>query len=483
MSKRGYIRSSWLYRKLNSVKTTLLILGLMAATMILGTVFPQEMSKARYVRAWGEEIYNTYNALGLLSIFKSTWFLFLTYAFSLNIVVCTYERYLSMKSRKKLNKDSMGKVFVHSGETMEQVSPYSYGDLTGRIHNVLGKEKFKIEKRHASDELTQMIVTKGIPYLLMSILFHLGIFLCLIGYIQTYLDNYIGYVTIFPDKIEEMDTVGKDTRLYRSLRAFKDELTLIGFDFDGYVLSKEGRIKLGMEGFFTEYTWFNEGYYPKDWKSKVILYNQFDEEVARKLIEVNDPIYYEGYIFSQAAYDQSCDLHIDGLDEPMKVEPNQQFTIDGQDGKFMIGTIRTGKLFYRFKDESTDIVPNVKLYHYAPAPETEEGEKPKKPKRDEIGKLVVNEEATIKGITMRFDNFVEGTVVSFRRDAGVPMLWFASILLMIAVCIRIYLPYYKIRIQIEHAAEGRSRAIVGGNSLGLTADLRKQLRTILEVTV
>jgi cytochrome c biogenesis protein len=482
MDKKGYnIRSNWAYKKLNSVKTTLLILGLMAVVMVLGTIFPQEMSPGRYINSWGQELYERYNSLGLLHIFKSPLFLTLTYIFSLNIVVCTYERYRAMIAKKKLKKESMGKVFVHKGKTEETTTGFSYGDMTGRIHNIIGQKGFKIEKRHASDGLSQLIVTKGVPYLLISILFHLSIFLCVIGFIQTYLDNYEGYVTIYPEKIEEIDTVGEETRFFGSLKYFKDGLKkYLGFDLDGYAFSKEGLIKIGMTKFETEYTWFNEGYYPKDWKSDIILYDQFNEEVAKKKIEVNDPIYYEGFAFYQAAYEQSCDLHIENGGTTIKASPNEPFTIEGQEGRFMIGTIRTGKLFQRFGDTSTDIVPNVKVYYYPPAEPAKEGEVPKKPKREEIGNLEINKENTIKGITMYFDNFKEATVVSYRRDAGVPILWFASILLMVAMAIRVYLPYYKLQVQIEPTEDGKSKVIVGGNCLGLTADLQKQLETILQ---
>jgi cytochrome c biogenesis protein len=471
MSERGFIRSSWVYKKLNSIKTGLLIFGLMAFLMILGTIFPQEMSVERYVNSWGQDLYNKYNALGLLKIFKSLPFLTLVYLLFLNITVCTYERYLSLIKRRKLKKDSMGSVFVHKGKTLERITDCSYGDMTGRLHNIVGKKGYKIEKRHASDNMSQLIVTKGVPYLLMSILFHLGIFLCVIGCMQTYLVNYEGYISIGPDKIEDMDTVGRETRYYRSLKH-------LGFDMTSHDEENEGLIKLGMTSFETEYTWFNEGYYPKDWKSDIILYDKHGEEVVRKKIEVNDPIYYEGYAFYQAAYEQDCDLHIND-DEPIQVKPNEPFTIEGEEGRFMIGTIRTGKLFYRFKDEPTDITPNVKIYHYPPMEPAKEGEVPKKPKRVEIGELQINEAKEIKGITMSFGNFKQATVVSYRKDAGVPLLWFASILLMLAMCIRVYLPYYKLRIQVEPHGEGIAKVIVGGNSLGLTANLEKKLEEIM----
>ncbi len=499
MSSRGFIRNSWLYKKLNSVKTALLILGLMAVTMVIGTVFPQEMETSRYINSWGKELYERYNSLGLLHIFKSTWFLALTYAFSLNIVVCTYERYLSMMSRRKLKKKTQGQVFAAKGAKVEETVLHSYDDLCRKVDAFVSENGYKVHKSHLSDKLKQLIVVKGISYLLVSILFHLGIFLCVIGFMQTYLVNYEGYISIYPDEIKEVDTVGKDTRLYKALSYFKNDLdSLLGFDLDGYTLSKESKIKLAMEGFHTEYTWFNEDYYPKDWKSDIIVYDEDDNVAAKKTIEVNDPIYYEGFAFYQEAYEQSCDLYIvksdesgnddpasgekpsgDG-EEPIPVKPNEPFTIKGQDGRFMLGTVRVGKLFRRFKEGYEDITPNVDIYLYPPMEEPKEGEAPGKPKREKVGNLKINEPDEIKGLTLYFNNFKEATVVSYRKDAGVPILWFASIMLFIAICIRIYFPYYKLQIHIEPVDDKSSLLKAGGNSLGLLANLQKQLDKVID---
>jgi cytochrome c biogenesis protein len=481
MSKRGFIRKNWVYKKLNSVKTTLLIIGLMSVTMIIGTIFPQEMSVARYIKSWGVELYESYKSLGLLTIFKSPWFLVLTYLFSLNIIVCTYERYKSMRARSKLKKKTQGQAFVTRGKKAEKITPHNYSDMNGKIHNLIGKNGFKIQKRHASDKLSQLVVVKGISYLLVSIIFHLGIFLCVIGFVQTYLDNYEDYVMIYPNEIKDINTVGRDTRLFKTLEYFKDGLNkYFGFDFDDYVSSKEGLIKLELNEFETEYTWFNDNYYPKDWKSDIVVYNKFNEEVLRKKIEVNDPIYYNGFAFYQSGYDQSCDFHIIRRKQVIKAKPNEPFDVVGEEGKFMIGTIRTGKLFERFKDIPSKITPNLDVYYMPPTEPPKEGEVPKRPKREKVGNLVINKPGRIKDMVMSFNNFKEATGISYKRDAGVPILWFASILLMIAMCMRVYLPYYKLTIQIEPFEEEKTKVIIGGNSIGLTANLQKQINKILE---
>ena len=444
--------------------------------------FNEEMSPARYIKSCGVELNETYKALGLLAIFKSPWFLFLMYMFALNVIICTYERYRSMRARSKLKKKTLGQVFVRKGKTIERISSHSYGDMTGMIHNVVGKNGFKIEKRHASDNLSQLGVIKGISYLLFSIIFHLGIFLCIIGFVQTYLDNYEDYVTLDRKEIKEIDTVGRDTRLFKTMEYFKDELKeYFGFDFDEYVKSKEGLIKLELNEFETEYTWFNEGYYPKDWKSDITVYNKFDEEVLRKKIEVNDPIYFNGFTFYQSGFDQRCDFHV--VRKRIVIEdarPNEPFEIEGQEGQFMMGTIRTGQLFQRFGDSTSKITPNMDIYYLSPVEPPKEGEAPKRPKREKVGNLELNKPGRIKGLIMSFNNFEESTGLSYKRDAGVPLLWFASILLMVAMCLRVYLPYYKLTIQIEPFEEGKSKVIVSGNAIGLLANLQKQIDIILE---
>ncbi len=87
--------SNWfdrLWKTLSSVKLAVVLLVLIAATAIIGTVIPQNNSPEFYVHNYGETWYSLFTALNIVDMYHSAWFIGLLLLLCLNIVVCSIER-------------------------------------------------------------------------------------------------------------------------------------------------------------------------------------------------------------------------------------------------------------------------------------------------------------------------------------------------------------------------------------------------------
>lgn len=75
-----------------SVKLTVVILLLLAATSIIGTLVPQNGTEAFYIQKYGEVFFKLFTALDLFDMYNSWWFILLLLLLSINIVVCSIDK-------------------------------------------------------------------------------------------------------------------------------------------------------------------------------------------------------------------------------------------------------------------------------------------------------------------------------------------------------------------------------------------------------
>jgi len=76
-----------------SVKLTVVVLILLAATSVVGTLIPQNADPALYMRAYGEFAYRMMHALGIFDMYYSWWFQTLIGILTVNITICTIKRW------------------------------------------------------------------------------------------------------------------------------------------------------------------------------------------------------------------------------------------------------------------------------------------------------------------------------------------------------------------------------------------------------
>jgi cytochrome c biogenesis protein ResB len=74
---------------------------------------------------------------------------------------------------------------------------------------------------------------------------------------------------------------------------------------------------------------------------------------------------------------------------------------------------------------------------------------PEDAKPEEIGDLSAGTPLEREGVTLLLENPRESSVLSYRHDPGVPLLYIAIVAFMIGLVIRTYWPSYRVNLWIE----------------------------------
>jgi cytochrome c biogenesis protein ResB len=211
-----------------------------------------------------------------------------------------------------------------------------------------------------------------------------------------------------------------------------------------------------LEEFDMEYVWMHERYFPRDYKSTVSL-----STGQRQVVEVNRPLKHHGLTIYQMDYQQKFDLLV--ADTAITVTAREPFAIPGLEGLFRTGTVYLGTLFR--DDQASPIVPNAKLYQVG-----ESGGPPMMGRGEEIGELVSGQPFEYQEAVMLMQDAAPVSGLFYRKDTGFPVVFYALILFMAGLFLRIFFPGYRLRVHVDQA---RGLISVSGRAYGMTADLEK----------
>ncbi|HAR96639.1 MAG TPA: hypothetical protein DCR97_11865 [Deltaproteobacteria bacterium] len=151
-SPNGRSRTERLLTFLGSVRFAIFLLSFIAATSILGTLIKQQASSEEYVSLFSEQGYAVIHIFGLDDVFHSWWFLLALVLFSLNLILCTVNRFtlfLKNRSSEALPKESylstLALTFFCQGTRLEEVQRLCRGYravLTSQQGVILEKGRF-----------------------------------------------------------------------------------------------------------------------------------------------------------------------------------------------------------------------------------------------------------------------------------------------------------------------------------------------------
>lgn len=451
----------WLWHELTRIRLAVWILLVMGVTMIVGSIFPQGYDPETYISSWGEARYAALSRFGLLNLFHSKFFVALGVLLLLNLICCSVVRWFG-RSGAGLSGETPP---PHAREieiaAEDEASALS---MARRLFTVRG---YKVLSSGGS-----VITARRGPWPEgVSLLYHLGMALAVIGFVISALTSFEGMVTLYPDEPVTVATVSRETGAF----AFRERLadwTVGGWrPFEAArpdTTVFEGRsVTLTLDEFVTEWEYFHDKHYPKDWLSRVRVTGEGGGTCPYE-VEVNRPLRVAGLTFYQMAYDQSFDVVVlkDGVEiERVAAQAYAPFTLESVGGMFFPGTMRVGTLFQRYY-EPRPLVPHVPLRWKAPMPETEEHSAeaadtteaeiapPPRPERIEVGDLSAGEPLDVEGVTLMLENPYEGSVLSYRHDPAVPLLYVAVTSFLLGLAIRTYWPSYRVNLWIEQKAGG-----------------------------
>lgn len=480
-----------LYRACVSTRTSLVFFAAFGMLFFLGTVFPQSSDPDRLeqYREAGGKFIALVGAFDLLNIFHGPYFVGVTLLFVLHLLLCAIHRFAGLLKRPVIRMFSRD-------ELLRRDHSFSL-DFSGPgddldIEKVLRRIGFRRRKYYSEDaRVTRIVCERGLPYRWLSWLYHLCFLLAIVGFCLSYLFAFEDYLTIREGETKSV-SLGSTNTNWRKLMQRLD----LGES------PKPRTVEIKLEKFITEYTekpklvypgkdkplerfliaWGlgdepvhyempDDPLYPRDWFSVLGVY-EGGEFVKEKKIEVNDPLRHGGLVFYQRGYEYEFDMRV-GDEIIENIKARTPFTIPQMEGEFRTKTPRLGILF-AYDGSVEKLAPSAGLEHRPPSGGKEGEWTP-------AGVLRFGEPTDIMHAEMTLENLRESSVLSYRFDPGVPLLWVAGIGLVILMTARIYLPWYQLRCHVDGSGE-RPRITIGIRMVGLftrPARLQKKMSEAL----
>ncbi len=427
-----------LYNIFSSLKTSVWILAGMSVFYVLGTIFPQGSDIEDYVRAGGKYIFIV-KTFSLLTIFTSPLFLVLSLILSINLLICIYDRFRTMKLKSKsLPVESI----VNNPNLIELGGAENMESALGRLE----KMRFRLIEKGER----YFVYGKGLPYWWLSWIYHLGIVVAIIGFLLTALMSFENEATLYKGKPEKISLYSPDTRLNKflketgvnagkdsskeysvSLKEFKTEYYQ-SLKFE-YPKEKLSRLKIGL-GFKPIEAATTGGLSPKMWKTAIEIKTP-DETIKDASLWVNHPFRYKGLTLYQMGFEQKMNMVSGG--KTTEIKSMEPFEITGIKGKFTASSVRTGKVFK--KDGTEDDIRPFFLLSYT-------GENDQKEK---LGEIYLGGTVSVKGKSVLFKDLEEGSALSYRVDPGVPLIGVSTLLVFIGLLLRSFGYWYRVYIIIK----------------------------------
>jgi cytochrome c biogenesis protein ResB len=404
------------------------ILIAMFIVMVVGSIFPQGYDAEMYISSWGKAKYEGFARWGLLNLFHTPLFYGLGALLLLNLTVCSIVRWLGRRGTGPGVTTPPGharEITIHGQDPEER----AIRTLTLRGYRIMASGGGLVTARKGP-------WPEGV-----SLLYHLAMGLAIVGFVISALYAFEGDVTLYPGEPVDVPTVSADTRAARLFGAPSDTTR---------------HITLTLEEFITEWELHQEKYYPKDWMSDLTIRNE-DGEEHEFLVEVNRPLRIAGLTFYQMAYEQTFDVIVlvDSMEvERVSAESYAPFTLKTVGGTFFPSTLRVGTLFQR-GTEPRPIIAHIPLKWQAP--QAADGDTTNVPPpsmhgggdRIELGDLSVEEPLQVGDVRLIMENPYEGSILTYRHDPGVPLLYIAITAFMVGLVVRTYWPSYRVSLWIE----------------------------------
>ncbi|MBE9542407.1 MAG: cytochrome c biogenesis protein ResB [Proteobacteria bacterium] len=271
--KNSFLKNLWAF--ITSLKLTIIILLILSVTSIIGTIIPQNELPYVYLKYYKPSTYKLFQLLSFDNMYHSWWFTTLLALFTLNLICCSFRRFpnfwrLITQKERDLDDKLLQSLPLKKTFRLKELSDHTRSELS----RIVQKHVHKPTILHTSSDALSLFAGKGKYTRLGFFITHLGIALIIIGgIIGNY--GYQGFTNVVEG--EASDTI----TLRGTTRQKKLDFSIRCDDF--------------------EVSFYQGGQRPKDYKSNLTIIDG-GKEVKKKLIEVNDPLYYKGVYIYQSSY-------------------------------------------------------------------------------------------------------------------------------------------------------------------------------------
>lgn len=435
----------------NSVKLAIFLLVIITLVSILGSFIPQHRNLDEYVARYGQ-FAHLLNQLQLTKLYQSSWFIALLCLFSLNIIVCTITR-LAPKLRKafhpKLEMEAKEIIALKIKEKFKK--NIGLDAAKKELKKELRSRHYRLKEAERENK-TFILARKKIMGRFGADVVHIGILIILAG----------GIIS---------GAGGIRKNLIFS---------------EGKVLGiREAEFKLRLDKFETEY-------YPngsvRDWKSTLTVIEN-EKPILSKVIEVNHPLSYKGFVFYQSNYgwnwtNTSVGIRVRKRKDPsflrkIEMKVGQRVSLEGENIH-----ISVMHFIPDFIINDRNEVTSRSLQPNNPAAFIEGWEGDEKiisgwifSKFPDFARIHSEKESDLVFELKNFkaDQF---SVIQAAKDPGVSFVWAGCAFLMIGLALAFYWPSREIKVILEES-QGKTEVIAGGIAYKSREGLQSEFEKIM----
>ena len=500
-------KSNSLYRIFSSTKTAVILFIILLVFYLIGSVLPYK-GNCNNITATGTLLKIIKN-LDLLNVYSGPWFLILSAVFFANLIVCTYHRLVHILKESQPVRLSTA-FFSNQSNIVKMTLNGNFTEISEKTESFFRRRFYRRKPSVVvGDNIHGNVFVNGLfnPSWT-SVFYHFSIVLTLIGCTITFLFAFEGEVTIFPDKPSEVALISKDTNWNKCVNSVRSWFGKTEPAQKEWIVPDDKKLVLSLKEFGIKYTprpklkdYPRSGFIPRMnqiWNIQKPSTSDTDEEkifsswlfklignIAKTLldtkgthtlsvfstedtffpigytshlalkehdssereidIEVNSPLRQRGITLYQSAYDYKFDLFIN--DAKVDIKEDGKFTVSGIDGTFEKGEIIKG-IFYDRNGNTSEIKPFVKLYY---TPSVSDKKLPSK--KEDLVHFEDGQVKEAKGVKIAVKNITAGTVLSYRHDPGLRLLWIAAPMFFFGMLYRAWGRWYTVYYLIEKACQ------------------------------
>jgi cytochrome c biogenesis protein len=135
------IKTNKIWDFLCSIKLTIFILVLLAATSIIGTIIPQGEAGEEFIKNIGPVWQRIIISFHLYDMYHSAWFQMIIFILSLNLIACSINKIPgTIKLFKKLPSPDREKIFTNISPDRIIKSRTNKNDAAALLRDVLGRQ-------------------------------------------------------------------------------------------------------------------------------------------------------------------------------------------------------------------------------------------------------------------------------------------------------------------------------------------------------
>ncbi|HUV04163.1 MAG TPA: cytochrome c biogenesis protein ResB [Armatimonadota bacterium] len=436
------------WRTFSSMKTAIVLLLILAAASVAGTVIEQNAP----AEAYDPSLHPILKALGLTNVYGSSWYVLLLALIGINLMVCSINRFGTAWRRTFRPRVAAKPSQIANMQRSEKLaSTGTVQEAAGKVAAALCAGSYHVVTEQDGSEVV-LYASKGRPGIWGPYVTHLSILVIFAG---AMLGNRLG---------------------------FHGHTIIAEGDYtDSYLLQDNGQkgdlgFRIALEQFTIEH---DKERNPTGYKSDLKVF-EGGRLAARKVIDVNHPLTYKGVSFFQADYGLS------GL--VMKITgPN------GDTERFHVNVwtqdTPSGKQYCISGDPWSEVKlggRKLTIFVHNLAPDYIGGEQinasdmPLNPAIlimandrfpeykgldawSRLGWLPVSHSAEYKGFRITLEKAIDYTGLEVVRNPGLPIIYSGFGLMLLGVFISFYISHKVVRIRVSPSKEGAA-VVAGGMS-------------------